>query len=117
MTVRRGRRKGGGGAKTTIALGDMGVLTQHSGPRASKTKDSCTSLRFPSVNSVSIVLGLGYHSATGTLAWATAAERREGSGGRGSGRPRPHRRALKGVRCEDDTVDLRGEPRPLDEPA
>ncbi len=89
MTVRRGHRKGGAGAKTTIALGYIGVLTQHTAPRTLETKDASPPLCCPTVNSLGIVLRRGYHPATGTSAWATAAVRREGRGGRGSGRPRP----------------------------
>ncbi len=55
-----------------------GVLTQRSGPRSPKTKDFCPSLRWLSVNSLGNVFLLGYHLAIDTLAWTTAAVRREG---------------------------------------
>ena len=86
--LHQGKRTGDHSCRTAIRCGDAGILPHNSGPRAVKTKDSSTSLRWLSVNSLGNVFRLGYHSATGTLTWATAALRRDGSGGLGSGTPR-----------------------------
>jgi len=67
------------------------VLPHHGGPRAPKARDSSTSLRRLVVNPLGNVLRFGYHSATGTSAWAAASVRRKGSRGPGLGTFLPSR--------------------------
>jgi hypothetical protein len=64
--------RGDVGSKTTIASGDPNGSAGSRWPARAEATHSSTPLRRLSLNPLGNLLRFGYHSATGTSAWATA---------------------------------------------